>query len=101
MINTRITYIREYDNVPVEGVLVERFKHTNDFYNETKDIALIYYKDWVARPTKPYFEDDDGDLVCEPVHVTRPMFRYVEVSNDRLKIYENEKSIYEAKVNLN
>ena len=97
MINTRITYTREYDNVPVEGVLVERFKHTNDFYSETKDIALIYYEDWVTRPTKPYFEDDDGDLVCEPVLVTRPMFRYVEVSNDRLKIYENEKSIYEAK----
>ena len=96
MINTRITYTREYDNVPVEGVLVERFKHTNDFYNETKDIALIYYKDYVGRQTKPYFEDEDGDLVCEPILISRPIFRYVDVSNDRLKIYKNEKSIYEA-----
>ena len=96
MINTRITYTREYDNVPIEGVLVERFTHTNEDYGQTKDICLIYYKDWIARPTGPYFEDDDGDLVCEPVLVTRPMFRYVEATNNRLKIYENEKSIYEA-----
>ena len=36
MINTRITYTREYDNVPVEGVLVERFNHINEGYIEFK-----------------------------------------------------------------
>jgi len=96
MLNTRITYTREYDNVPIEGVLIERFTHTNEGYGQTKDICLIYYKDWIARDCPPYFEDYDGDLVCEPILFARPMFRYVEASNDRLKIYENEKSIYEA-----
>lgn len=96
MINTRITYTREYDNVPIEGVLVKRFTHTNDEYGQTKDICLIYYNDWIGRDCPPHFKDNDGDLVCDPVLITRPIFRYVEVSNDRLKIYENEKSIYEA-----
>ena len=85
MINTRITYTRKCDNVPVEGVLVRKFTHTND--GETKDIALIYYKELV--------ETIDDELK------ERPVFRYVEVSNNRLKIYENEKSIYEAENMLN
>ena len=96
MLNIRITYTREYDNVPIEGVLVERFTHTNEGYGQTKDIALIFYKDFVGKPTT-YFEGDDGDLVTNPVLVSRPLFRYVDISNDRLKIYESEKSIYEAK----
>lgn len=78
MINIRINYTRPFDNIPTEGVLVERFTHTNKGYGVTKDIALIYYNDFVNRNTE------------------RPVFRYVEASDDRLKIYENEKSIYEA-----
>lgn len=96
MLNTKITYTREFDNVPIEGVLVRRFTHTNKGYGQTKEIALIFYEDWVARPTEPYFEDDYGDLVCEHILVSRPLFRYVEVDNDRLQIYEKEKSKYEA-----
>lgn len=96
MLNTKITYTREYDNIPIEGVLIRRFTHTNEGYGQTKEIALIFYEDWVGRPTEPYFEDDDGDLVCEHVLVTRPLFRYVEVDNYRLQIYEGEKSKYEG-----
>lgn len=96
MLNTKITYTREYDNVPIEGVLIRKFTHTNECYGQTKEIALIFYEDWVGKPTEPYFEDDDGDLVCECVLVTRPLFRYVELDNDRLQIYEGEKSKYEA-----
>ena len=94
MINTRITYIRGLDNVPIEGVLVRRFTRTNG--GKTKDVALIYYNDWVGKRTGHHFEDDDGDVIHDQILAERPVFRYVEVSDDRLKIYENEKSIYEA-----
>lgn len=94
MINTKIIYTREWDNIPVEGVLVDRFTHTN--YGQTKEIALIFYEDWISRETEPYFPDDYGDLVGESIHLTRPLFRYVEVNDNRLKIYEGEKSKYEA-----
>ena len=96
MLNTKIIYNRPYDNFPSEGVLVRRFIHTNESYGQTKEIALIFYEDFISRSTEPYFEDDDGDLVCESILVLRPLFRYVEVSDKNLTICEGEKSKYEA-----
>lgn len=87
MLDIRITYSSEYDNMPRDGVLVERLEHNG------RDVALIFYPEWVARDVPPYFEDDDGDLVCEPIHVIRYLFRYVHVDNKRLTIYPNEKSV--------
>ena len=43
MIDTRAVYIRECDDKPIEGVVVDRFTHRN--YGVEKDIVLIFYKD--------------------------------------------------------
>jgi len=91
MLDIKITYCSEYDDIPREGVLVERLKHNG------KDVALIFYPEWITRNAPPYFEDDDGDLVCEPIHVTRYLFRYVYPDNKRLTIYPNEKSVCQGK----
>lgn len=90
MINIRITYCREFDGFDSEGVLVKKISYKG------KEIALIFYKDFVGKPTRTHFEDDDGDLVYEKVLVEEFVFRYVELKNKRLHIY-NEKSYYRGK----
>lgn len=90
MIDTRITYSSGYDNIPREGVLVERLEH------DGRDVCLIFYEDWVAREVPPYFEDDDGDMVCACIHIIRYMFRYVYADDERLTIYPNEKAVCPA-----
>lgn len=87
MLDTRITYNSEYDNIPMEGVLVNKFEHNG------REVGLIFYREWIARDAPPYFEDEDGDLICEPIHVRRYLFRYVHIDNKRLTIYPGEKSI--------
>lgn len=90
MINIRITYCREFDSFDSEGVLVKKISYKG------KEIALIFYKDFVGKPTRTYFEDDDGDIVYDNVLVEEFVFRYVELKNKRLHIY-NEKSYYHGK----
>lgn len=87
MINIRITYCREFDGFDSEGVLVKKISYKG------KEIALIFYKDFVGKETGTYFEDDDGDIVYDKVLVEKFVFRYVELKNKRLHIY-NEKSYY-------
>ena len=87
MINIRITYCREFDSFDSEGVLVKKISYKG------KEIVLIFYKDFVGKPTHTHFEDDDGDLVYDKVLVEEFVFRYVELKNKRLHIY-NEKSYY-------
>lgn len=90
MINIRITYCREFDGFDSEGVLIKKISYKG------KEIALIFYKDFVGKPTHTHFEDDDGDIVYDKVLVEEFVFRYVELKNKRLHIY-NEKSYYCAK----
>jgi hypothetical protein len=87
MVNIRITYCREFDGFDSEGVLVKKISYKG------KEIALIFYKDFVGKPTHTHFEDDDGDIVYDKVLVEEFVFRYVELKNKRLHIY-NEKSYY-------
>ena len=58
-----------------------------------KEIALIFYKDFVGKPTRTYFEDDDGDFVYNMALIEKFVFRYVELKNKRLRVYD-EKSYY-------
>ena len=88
MINIRITYCGEYDGFDSEGVLIKKIPYRG------KEIALIFYKDFVGKPTHTHFEDDDGDLVYDKVLVEEFVFRYVNLDNERLHIYQNEKSYY-------
>jgi hypothetical protein len=88
MINIRITYCREFDGFDSEGVLVKKISYKG------KKIALIFYKDFIGKPTHTHFEDDDGDLVYDKVLVEEFVFRYVNLDNERLHIYQNEKSYY-------
>ena len=87
MINIRITYCREFDGFDSEGVLVKKISHKG------KEIALIFYKDFLGQETSTHFEDDDGDIVYSKVLVEKFVFRYVELKNERLHIYD-EKSCY-------
>lgn len=83
MINIRVTYCREFDNFDSEGVLVKKISHNG------KEVALIFYKDFVTKPSRLY-----GDLVWDNVLDEEFVFRYVELENKRLHVYENEKSCY-------
>lgn len=91
MINIRITYCREFDGFDSEGVLVKKISYKG------KEIALIFYKDFVGKETSSYFEDDDGDIVYEKVLVEKFVFRYVELKNKRFHIYNEKSSYYCAK----
>lgn len=91
MINIRITYCREFDGFDSEGVLVKKISYKG------KEIALIFYKDFVGKETGTYFEDDDGDIVYSKVLVEKFVFRYVELKNKRLHIYNEKSSYYCAK----
>lgn len=91
MINIRITYCREFDGFDSEGVLVKKISYKG------KEIALIFYKDFVGKETSSYFEDDDGDIVYEKVLDEKFVFRYVELKNKRLHIYNEKSSYYCAK----
>ena len=75
MIETRAVYIRECDDKPIEGVVVDRFTHRN--YGVEKDIVLIFYKDIIGG-------------------VERPVLRYVEANDARLTISIITPAIYKA-----
>lgn len=88
MFDIKIIYCSEYDEIEREGVLIKKLTHNGN------DLALIFYPEWIAIDHPPYFEDDDGDIVCEPLLAVRFVFRYVDISHGRLTIYDNEKSKY-------
>jgi len=75
MIETRAIYVREYDDKPIEGVVINRFTHRN--YGLEKDIVLIFYKDVID-------------------NIERPVLRYVEANNTRLTIDIITPAIYTA-----
>ena len=44
MIETRAVYIRECDDKPIEGVVVDRFTHRNYGVEKDKELALYWLK---------------------------------------------------------
>lgn len=78
-----ITYTSEYDNIPCEGILLDRFHCSHD--GDSMDVALVFYREFMARECGHGFEDDDGDIVYSSVIVRRPVFRYVDVSEGRIE----------------
>jgi len=83
MIDKKIYFERSYDNVPVEGRLVEEFERTNGDLG-TKHIALIFYPEMLS-----YLVDD------QVIYKEKLVFRYVEYDNKHLHIKE-EPSIYQG-----
>ena len=75
MINKKVIYKRPYDDLEIEGRLIEQFEHTNKSLG-TKNISVIFYKD--------KFKSNWNNNIYEKM-----VFRYIESDDDRLTIFDN------------
>lgn len=76
MVDKKILYKRSYDNIDVEGRLVDDFDHTNNILG-TKHIALIFYPEMISYLI-------DGETIWKE----KLVFRYVEYNDERLHIFD-------------